>query len=316
MKFIESLREGDRVCDIYLCKQRTSAVTKNGKPYDSLIIQDKTGTIDAKVWEPNSMGIEDCDALDYVEVGGEVTSFAGALQVNVKRLRKVKEGEYTPSDYLPVSEQDIDEMYEQVKAYIASVKNTYLNRLLTMLLMEDEEMAGLYKAHSAAKSVHHGFIGGLLEHSLSVTKVCDFFAKNYPILNRDLLISAALLHDIGKIRELSAFPLNDYTDEGNLLGHIIIGTEIISEKIRQIDGFPPVLAGELKHCILAHHGELEFGSPKKPALVEAVALSFADNVDAKMETFKEAMLAPKDDKSQWYGYNRLFESNIRKTTEC
>lgn len=316
MKYIETLREGERVCDIYLCKQRTSAVTKNGKAYDSLIIQDKTGTMDAKIWEPNSMGIEDCDALDYIEVGGEVTCFAGNLQLNVKRVRKVRQGEYNPKDYLPVSEQDIDEMYNQIVTYIKSVKNPYLSELLHNLLIKDDTMVNLYKNQSAAKSVHHGFIGGLMEHSLSVTKVCDFFAQNYPLLNRDLLITAAMLHDIGKVKELSAFPMNDYTDEGNLLGHIIIGTEMISEQIRNIDGFPPVLANELKHCILSHHGELEFGSPKKPALMEAVALSFADNVDAKMETFKELLLSPKEESDQWMGYNRLFESNVRRTTEC
>lgn len=315
MKYIATLREGDRVSDIYLCKQRTSAVTKNGKPYDSLIIQDKTGTMDAKIWDPNSMGIEDCDALDYVEITGDVTNFAGTLQLNVKRVRKVSEGEYDPSEYLPTTEQDIDEMYEKVKNCIDSLQNPYLKKLATLMLIEDEELAAEYKKHSAAKSVHHGFIGGLLEHSLSVTQVCAFFAKKYPLLNRDLLLTAALLHDIGKIRELTDFPLNDYSDEGNLLGHIVIGTEMISEYIRKIEDFPPVLAGELKHCILAHHGELEFGSPKKPALMEAVALSFADNVDAKMETFKELLLLPKDEASQWMGYNRLFESNLRRTTE-
>ena len=316
MKYIETLREGERVCEIYLCKQRTSAVTKNGKPYDSLIIQDKTGTMDAKIWDPNSMGIEDCDALDYIEVGGDVTSFAGILQLNVKRVRKVSEGEYDPKDYLPVSEQNVEDMYEQIKGYIYSIKNPYLNQLATAMLIEDEKLNKAYQSQSAAKSVHHGFIGGLMEHSLSVTKVCDFFAGNYPLLNRDLLITAAMLHDIGKIKELSAFPINDYTDEGNLLGHIIIGTEMITDKIRAIEGFPPVLANELKHCILSHHGELEYGSPKKPALMEAVDLSFADNIDAKMETFKELLLSPRDEASQWLGYNRLFESNIRKTTEC
>lgn len=315
MKYIESMHEGERVNDIYLCKQRTSAVTKNGKPYDSLILQDKTGTIDAKIWDPNSMGIEECDALDYIEVGAEVTNFAGTLQLNVKRVRKVSEGEYDPSDYLPVSSYDINEMYAELKGFIESIKNPYLSTLLKKMLVEDEELSKAYCGQSAAKSVHHGFIGGLLEHSLSVTRVCDFFSRNYPLLNRDLLLTAAMLHDVGKVRELSSFPQNDYTDEGNLLGHIIMGTEMIADRIREIEGFPPVLAAELKHCILSHHGELEFGSPKKPALMEAVALSFADNVDAKMETFKELLNAPKEEGSQWMGYNRLFESNIRRTTE-
>lgn len=315
MKYIETMHEGERVNAIYLCKQRTSAVTKNGKPYDSLILQDKTGTIDAKIWDPNSMGIEECDALDYIEIGAEVTNFAGTLQLNVKRVRKASEGEYDPADYLPVSSRDIDEMYGELKDYIQSIKNPYLSRLVNKMLVEDEELVKAFRGQSAAKSVHHGFIGGLLEHSLSVTRVCDFFSGNYPLLNRDLLLTAAMLHDVGKVRELSAFPVNDYTDEGNLLGHIIMGTEMIGDAIRDIEGFPPVLAAELKHCILSHHGELEFGSPKKPAIMEAVALSFADNVDAKMETFKELLNSPKEDGSPWMGYNRLFESNVRRTTE-
>jgi 3'-5' exoribonuclease len=149
---------------------------------------------------------------------------------------------------------------------------------------------------------------------LSVTRNCDFFAKNYPILNRDLLLTAAMFHDVGKLKELSVFPENDYTDEGQLLGHIMIGAEWVGEEIKKIDGFPPVLANELKHCILAHHGELEFGSPKKPALVEALALSFADNLDAKMETVKELFSGVQDGNLEWQGYNRLLETNIRKTS--
>lgn len=150
-----------------------------------------------------------------------------------------------------------------------------------------------------------------MEHTLSVTKLCEYYCSAYPILNRDLLLTAAMCHDIGKVRELSRFPENDYTDEGQLLGHIVMGAEMIGEKVRAISGFPKGLEGELKHCILAHHGEYEFGSPKKPALVEAVALNFADNTDAKMQTFTELLKgAPGND---WLGYNRLFESNVRRT---
>jgi 3'-5' exoribonuclease len=157
-------------------------------------------------------------------------------------------------------------------------------------------------------------VGGLLEHTLSVTKLCDYYASYYPQLNRDLLLTAAIFHDIGKVKELSRFPENDYTDDGQLLGHIIIGTEMVGITIRSIKGFPPNLAAELKHCILAHHGELEYGSPKKPALLEALALNFADNTDAKMETMIEALNAGGDNKG-WLGFNRLLETNIRKTTE-
>ena len=162
--------------------------------------------------------------------------------------------------------------------------------------------------------MHHGCVGGLLEHTLGVTKNCDYFAKMYPVLNRDLLLTAAIFHDIGKLKELSTFPENDYTDAGQLLGHIMIGAEWVGDAIKSIDGFPVVLANELKHCILAHHGELEFGSPKKPALVEALALSFADNIDAKMETFRELLVNVPENDTKWQGYNRFMETNFRRTS--
>lgn len=314
MKYIDTLREGERVGEIFLCKHKQTALTKNGKPYESLILQDKTGTLDAKIWDPNSQGIDDFDALDYIDVVGDVTSFQGALQLNVKRVRKVQEGEYDPKDYLPVSEKDIDQMYQELTGFISSMKNPYLKKLAESFFVEDEEFAKRFKFHSAAKSVHHGFVGGLLEHTLSVTKLCNYFAESYEILNRDLLLSAAMFHDIGKLQEISIFPENDYTDDGQLLGHIMIGAEMVGERIYGIEGFPRKLSSELKHCILAHHGELEFGSPKKPALAEAVALSFADNADAKLQTMKEAFAAVPAGNTEWLGYNRLFESNIRKTS--
>ena len=316
MRYIETFREGEKIADIYLCKHKTSAVTKNGKPYDSMILQDKTGTVDAKIWDPNSLGIDDFDALDYVEVVADVVVFNGATQLNVKRVRKVSEGEYDPKEYLPVSDKNIDEMFAELLKFIGSIKNTYLKTLLEKFFVEDEAFAKKYKYHSAAKSVHHGFIGGLLEHSLSVTKMCDFYCTQYPLLNRDLLLTAAMLHDMGKVYELSPFPINDYTDDGQLLGHIIIGSEQVSIKAAGIEGFPVKVLSELKHCILAHHGELEYGSPKKPALVEAVALSFADNTDAKMQTMKEIFASAQPaEGTEWLGFNRLFESNLRKTTK-
>lgn len=313
MKFIETLREGERINEIYLCKSKQAALTKSGKPYDNVLLQDKTGTLDAKIWDPGSVGIDEFDALDYIAVTGDVTSFQGNLQLSIKRVRKVGEGEYEPENYLPVSDKDIDEMYQEMMGYITSVKNPYLSRLLHMFF-DDAAFAKAFKFHSAAKSVHHGFVGGLLEHTVSVTRNCNYFAQNYPFLNRDLLLTAAMFHDIGKLKELSTFPANDYTDAGQLLGHIMIGAEWIGEKIREIDGFPEVLANELKHCILAHHGELEYGSPKKPALVEALALSFADNLDAKMETVREVLAGVPENNLQWQGFNRLLDTNIRRTS--
>ena len=311
MKYIKDFHDGDRINDIYLCKHRQSAVTKTGKPYDNVILQDKTGAIDAKIWEPNSAGIEDFDVLDYVDITGEVSVFNGALQLSIKRVRKCREGEYDPREYLPVSKYPIDEMFDQLLALVDSIENEYLKKLLNKFFREDEEFIKKFKNSSAAKSVHHGFVGGLLEHTLSVTKLCNYYCKHYPILKRDLLLSAAMLHDIAKTRELSAFPVNDYTDEGNFLGHIVMGVEMVGEKIRQIDGFPSLLEAEIKHCIVSHHGEYEYGSPKKPAIIEAVALNYADDIDAKMETFKEMLEGTTE--TGWLGFNRLFDSNVRGT---
>ena len=314
MKYIESFREGERVSGIYLCKFRQSALTKAGKSYENLIFQDKTGTIDRKIWDPNSGGIEDFDAMDYVDIVADVTMFQGQPQLNVKRARKAREGEYNPADYLPVSSKDIEVMYKELLGFVAKVKDPYLSKLLKSLFVEDVEFAKAFKFSSAAKTVHHGFVGGLLEHTLSVTKLCEYYVNYYPMINADLLYTAAMCHDIGKVYELSPFPENDYTDEGQLLGHIMIGAEMVGDRIRDIPGFPIKLGNELKHCILAHHGELEYGSPKKPALLEAVALNFADNTDAHLQTMIEALTAAGENQG-WLGYNRLFESNIRKTSK-
>ena len=255
MRFIETFREGNHISDVYLCKAKQIALTKNGKEYGSLVLQDKTGTVDAKIWELNSPGINEFSALDYVYIDADVTLFQGQNQLNVKRIRKADEGEYHPADYLPVTTKDIAVMQHELTQYITTIRNEYLRKLAAGYF-HDAEFMKAFSFHSAAKSVHHGFVGGLLEHTLSVVKMCDYFSKQYPALNRDLLLTAAMFHDIGKIKELSAFPENDYTDDGQLLGHIIIGAQMIKERIDTMPGFPKKLESELIHCILAHHGEL------------------------------------------------------------
>lgn len=316
MRYIETLREGERIQEIYLCRQRTTAMTKTGKEYENVILQDKTGSLDAKIWDPHSMGIDEFDALDYVEVNGDVTVFNGQTQLSIKRARKISETDVDPTNYLPCTIKNIDEMMMELTKFIAGVNNPYYKQVLTKLFIDNTEFAEAFKKHSAAKSVHHGFIGGLLEHTLSVAKMCDFFAKQYPILNRDLLMTSAICHDIGKVYELSDFPMNDYTDAGQLLGHIVMGSEMLGKIMDSIPDFPTKLKNELKHCILAHHGELEYGSPKKPALIEAMALNLADNADAKIETMTELLNSNSSASSdQWLGYNRLLETNVRKTSE-
>lgn len=312
MKFIGNLREGDRTVDIYLCKQKQALRSKSGKNYFSMVLQDKTGTIDAKIWDLSN-GINHFEAMNYIQVEGEVTSYQGNLQLNVRRVRVASEEEYDPADYLPCSRYAVNDMYRELMKYIETIENPKMKQLLRSFFIDDKELAKTFSSHSAAKSVHHGFVGGLLEHTLGVVRMCDFYCKQYPVLNRDLLLTAAMLHDIGKTKELSPFPENDYTDDGQLLGHIVIGAEMVGERIRKIPGFPAKTANELRHCILAHHGELEYGSPKKPAMIEAAALNFADNTDAKLETMRE-MLEGNNCDSEWLGYNRLLESNFKRTT--
>lgn len=313
MRYLKELKEGEMVKEIYLCKQLQSLKTKAGKSYYSIILQDKTGTFDAKVWDLGA-GIDHFETMDYIQVDGQVINFQGALQMNIRRIRRSQEGEYCPADFMPVSEKDVEDMYKELLSIIESIKEIHMRQLLESFFVVDKEFAAAFKGHSAAKSVHHGFMGGLLEHTLSVTKMCNFMAENYPLLQRDLLLVSAMFHDIGKLKELSKFPENDYTDEGNLLGHIFIGAEWIGEHISKIPDFPVKMAVELRHCILAHHGELEYGSPKKPALAEAVALSMADNTDAKLQSMKE-IIVNADEKAEWLGFQRLFDTSIRRTSK-
>ena len=212
MRYIETFKDGDRISEVYLCKSKSSALTKAGKEYENVILIDKTGQIDSKIWDVNSGGICDFEVNDYVFVNGQVTSYNGALQFKIERIRVAAEDEYTPTDYIPSSRYDIEQMYEELLGFVRSVDNPYIKQLLEAFFVEDEAFIKKFKNTSAAKTVHHGFIGGLMEHTLGVTRLCDYMSKAYPVINRDLLITASLLHDIGKTKELSAFPLNDYTD--------------------------------------------------------------------------------------------------------
>lgn len=314
MRFIQDLKENDFIKnEIYLCKTKQELKGKNGKDYESLILQDKTGTIDAKIWDFTG-GIEQYESMDYVHIDARVTVFQGSRQLNISRIYKATEGEYNQADYLPMTKKDIDTMYRELQEYIASIKDPFLKTLAEDFFVKNAEFAKRFKRHSAAKAIHHSFIGGLLEHTLSVVKLCDYYSGSYPIINRDMLITAAMFHDIGKMEELSTFPENDYTDDGQLLGHIFIGANVVNNYVKRIDKFPLKLKNELIHCILAHHGELEYGSPKKPATIEALALHMADNTDAKLQTMTE-LLAANDSQLEWMGYQKAFESNIKRSVK-
>ena len=312
MRYIDTLHEGETIRNIYICRSRHMAESRKGKPYESLILQDRTGKLSGKIWDPYSEGIADYEENDFIEVMGDIIRFNGNLQLNIRSLRVASEGEYDPEDFMPASEKPVDVMYENLLTYIKGIENDSLRQVCEYYFVHDTDFIKTFKGHSAAKTVHHGFAGGLLEHTLHVVKMCAYYADTYGIFNRDLLYTAAICHDIGKVKELSAFPENDYTDAGQLLGHIVIGVEMVGEAIRSIPDFPETLALELKHCIVSHHGELEYGSPKKPAMLEAIALNLADMTDARIETAKEIF---KDNaNTEWVGYQKLFESNLRRTT--
>lgn len=310
MNYLKELRDGEMVSENYFCKQKQTLQTKAGKSYYSLILQDKTGTMDGKVWELNA-GIEHFEALDYIRVEGQVVSFQGTLQLNIRRVRRLSEGEYDVSEYMPCTKRNTTEMYKELLGYIDTLKDAQFKLLAESYFKEDPKFKEMFLSHSAAKTMHHNFVGGLLEHTVSVTKLCTYLADNYPVLDRDLLLTAAMFHDMGKLSEISAFPENDYTDAGQLLGHIYIGADWLSKRMDKLGGFTVKRKNELLHCILSHHGELEYGSPKKPALAEALALSMADNLDAKLAGV--TALFDSTEEAGWLGFQKMFESNMRKT---
>ena len=310
MNYIENWREGEQVSEIFLCKAKVNGKTKAGKTYYSLTLQDKSGVADGKVWDLSS-GIDHFEALQYIKVDGEVTRYQNNLQLNIRRVRVAREGEYDPADFVPTSPFPVETMYEELLSFVRSISHPQLKTLLESFFVEDAAFIKEFKQHSAAKSVHHSFSGGLLQHTLRVTELCEDYCRKYPLIKRDLLITGALCHDIGKVRELSAFPENDYTDAGQLLGHIVIGCQMVAERAARIPGFPEVTKNELCHLILAHHGEFEYGSPKKPALLEAMALHFADNTDAKLEIMCELIEA--NNVPGWQGFQKFLDSNVRRT---
>ncbi len=309
MRYLEDLREGDALVGHYLCKQKQTLKSRAGKNYLSLKLQDKTGTINGKVWELNHQ-IQNFEEGDFIKIDSLVLTYQNELQLNIKKIRKSQEGEYNPADYIPCTEKDISLLYNQFTDYIKTVSNVYIKSLLENIFMKNDGIVEKFKQHSAARAMHHNYMGGLLEHSLSVVQICDFMALRCKYINRDILIASAMLHDIGKLWELSPFPENDYTDEGQLIGHIVIGTEFISAQTAKIPDFPETLKILLKHCIIGHHGEYEFGSPQLPKTIEAFILHCADNMDAKIKMFEDA-LQKNNTQGHWAGYQKPLLRNVR-----
>lgn len=311
MIYIEDFKEDDNIVGHYLCKQKQSLKSRGGKTYLALKLQDKTGRIDAKVWELNN-NIQNFEENDFIKIDGIVHTYQNELQIKINKIRKSQVGEYDEINFIPSTDKDVNSLYTQILDFIKSINNTYIKKLLENIFINNKDIVANIKTHSAAKLMHHSYMGGLIEHLVSVAQICDFMSTRYKFVNRDILVASALLHDLGKIYELSAFPDNNYTDDGELLGHIVIGTELITQEASTIDGFPKQLLSLIKHCIISHHGELEYGSPQKPKTIEAFILHCADNMDAKIKMYEEIM--EKDNsKNNWVGYHHMLKRNIRKS---
>jgi 3'-5' exoribonuclease len=303
---VSDLKENDAVDTCFLVKEKASAITKTGSPYLKLRLVDRSGEIEGRLWNgvDQLTGVFEKD--DFVRVKGKGVSYQDRLQLNVTHLRRAGEEEIDLADYFAMAETDPEEMFQSLLGICAGIRNPWLSRLLT-LLWEDSDFVARFKRAPAAKELHHTFLGGLLEHTLSVARLVLQNGNHYPGLNLDLLLAGAILHDIGKVDELSYRRSFDYTEPGRLLGHIVLGLERVDASIRRIDGFPEDLALLLKHLLVSHHGQTLWGSPKKPMILEGVMLHYLDDLDAKMNGIRQFLRAQVPAGAGWSPFHRMYD---------
>jgi 3'-5' exoribonuclease len=302
--WVKEIQENEKIRGDYLVRNKTISKTKQGNSFLTLILSDKTGSIDGKVWDNADEVSSNFREGDIVYIAGLAVSYKGTIQIRIHELKKEAEP-FDAGIFQESTTEDIGQMISELKKLSRTITDKYL-RALVESFWEDRTFLTLFKKAPAAKYLHHSYIGGLLEHTLSVAKLAVDVSRHYKELDGDLLLSGAILHDIGKTRELS-FDLNiDYTDEGRLLGHIVLGTMMVEEKLKLRKDFPEELSIRLKHLILSHHGELDFGSPKRPKFLEAFALHLIDDMDAKINGLGRIM---RDDQKEgsWTSFNNLFQ---------
>jgi 3'-5' exoribonuclease len=310
-KYIADFREGDAVSQIFHLNSRNRLLTRSGKPYLSLNLQDKTGTISAKVWE-NADAIHGAiGSAGFVRIGGRVEKYMEELQLRVNQLAVVRTEDVELSDFLRASTRSPDEMLNELRQISQTIEDRHLKSLLR-LVFADADLMDRFKLSPGAKHLHHCFIGGLLEHTLSVTRICDWLCGHYQNIRRDLLIAGAILHDVGKVFELTSSPVFDYTAEGRLVGHLMLGWAAVEEKIRQVEGFPQELQINLEHLMLSHHGSYEFRSPVVPKTVEAMLLHHVDDLDAKVQLTQDWIEQSKGEPSEFTPYHKLLDRYFYK----
>jgi len=307
--YINDIKENDHVESLFLVKEKSSGITKTGNAYLKLRLVDRSGEIEGRIWT----SAEDLAGFfakdDFVHVAGKAVSFQEHLQLNITRIDRIGEEEILFSDFFPTTEKNIDEMFQAVTEVSQQIKNPHLSQLL-QLFWKDESFVKLFKIAPASKWLHHNYLGGLLEHTLSLARLVLKNVSHYGGLNLDLLLTGSILHDIGKVDELSYQRSFDYSDEGRLLGHILLGIERVEDKIRQLPDFPKDLSMLLRHLLLSHHGQYMWGSPKRPMTLEAVMLHFLDDMDAKIIGVQQFLKREVPEGSKWSAYHRTFEQNF------
>lgn len=309
--YVADLQPNVLATGVFLVQQKEIRQKKTGEPYLSLTLCDRSGDIDSKMWDNVTDVMNVFDRDGFIKVRGTMQIFQNRPQFTIHRLAPVPDSEIDIADFLPASKRDRDEMFREVQALVAGMTNPYLKRLLENIFT-DEAIALAYKTAPAAKSVHHGWIGGLIEHVLSLCKLARFTASHYPGVDFDLLLTGVFLHDIGKIYELTYARNLGYSSVGQLLGHITIGIRMVEDAARKVPGFPPELLDLVEHMILSHHGQLEFGSPKLPMFLEALLLHQIDNLDSKMETMRCHIEKDRQATGLWTGWNAPLERIVLK----
>jgi 3'-5' exoribonuclease len=308
---VSELTPNQLITGVFLVQQKEIRQKKTGEPYLSLTLADRTGDVDAKMWDNVADVIDTFERDSFVRIKGMVQLFQNRPQLTIYRMQTVAESEIDIADFLPASKRDRDEMFAELRSWIASMTSPHLKALLETIFA-DEAVALAYRTAPAAKSIHHGWIGGLVEHVLSVCQLAKFTAAHYPDVDFDLLLTGVILHDIGKIYELTYARSLGYSNVGQLIGHITIGTRMVDEAARKVPGFPPQLLDLVEHMILSHHGQLDFGSPKVPMFLEAMLLHLIDNMDSKMETMRAHVAKDRQATGVWTGYCAPLERTILK----
>jgi 3'-5' exoribonuclease len=308
--YIADLQPGTSINTVFLVRACERKTARNGSAYLDLEFQDSTGTVKAKLWDCDSAGPA-FEADDMVRVSGSVELYQGNLQLSLRKLAKVREAEVDLSDFLPAGKQDHQKLFGQLLERIQQMPRGPLQALL-LGIFNDPEIARKYKLAPAAMSYHHAFLGGLIEHVASLVVLADRVSNHYPFLDRDLILAGLLLHDLGKIEELNFTRAFSYSTRGKLVGHISMGIEMVRDKIREIPDFPPELWDRLEHIILSHHGKLEFGSPKEPMFMEALVVSYLDDLDSKLEAMLEQYEADKDRPGDFTARNRPLGRELLK----